>query len=111
MKAVTWHGRRDMRVEEVPDPTIKEADDAIIKITWTGLCGSDLHLYETLGPFMTPGDVVGHEPMGIVQEVGPDVTNLKTGDRVVVPFNVCCGSCWMCEQQLYSQCETTQNHE
>lgn len=111
MKAVTWHGRRDMRVEEVPDPTIKEADDAIIKITSTGLCGSDLHLYETLGPFMTPGDVVGHEPMGIVQEVGPDVTNLKTGDRVVVPFNVCCGSCWMCEQQLYSQCETTQNHE
>ena len=111
MKAVTWHGRRDMRVEDVPDPSIKEPDDAIIKITSTGLCGSDLHLYETLGPFMTPGDVVGHEPMGIVQEVGPDVANLKAGDRVVVPFNVCCGSCWTCDQQLYSQCETTQNHE
>jgi threonine dehydrogenase-like Zn-dependent dehydrogenase len=111
MKAVTWHGRRDMRVEDVPDPSIKEPDDAIIQITSTGLCGSDLHLYETLGPFMTPGDVVGHEPMGIVQEVGPDVANLKAGDRVVVPFNVCCGSCWTCDQQLYSQCETTQNHE
>jgi len=111
MKAVTWHGRRDMRVEDVPDPTIKEADDAIIKVTSTGLCGSDLHLYETLGPFMTPGDIVGHEPMGIVEEVGPNVKNLQVGDRVVVPFNVCCGSCWMCEQQLFSQCETTQNRE
>jgi threonine dehydrogenase-like Zn-dependent dehydrogenase len=111
MKAVTWQGRRDMRVEEVPDPTIKEPDDAIIKVTSTGLCGSDLHLYETLGPFMTPGDVVGHEPMGIVEEVGPGVNNLAVGDRVVVPFNVCCGSCWMCDQQLYSQCETTQNRE
>ena len=111
MKAVTWHGRRDMRVEEVPDPTIEKPDDAIIKVTSTGLCGSDLHLYETLGPFMTPGDVVGHEPMGIVQEVGSGVNNLAPGDRVVIPFNVCCGSCWMCDQQLYSQCETTQNHE
>ena len=111
MKAVTWHGRRDMRVEDVPDPTIQEADDAIIKVTSTGLCGSDLHLYETLGPFMTPGDIVGHEPMGVVEEVGPGVTDLAVGDRVVVPFNVCCGSCWMCDQQLYSQCETTQNRE
>ncbi len=111
MKAVTWHGRRDMRVEEVPDPTVQEADDAIIKVTSTGLCGSDLHLYETLGPFMTPGDIVGHEPMGVVEEVGPGVNNLQVGDRVVIPFNVCCGSCWMCDQKLYSQCETTQNHE
>ena len=111
MKAVTWHGRRDMRVEEVRDPVIEQPDDTIIKVTSTGLCGSDLHLYETLGPFMTPGDIVGHEPMGIVEEVGPEVTNLRVGDRVVVPFNVCCGGCWMCEQQLYSQCETTQNHE
>ncbi len=111
MKAVTWHGRRDMRVEEVPDPRIQQADDAIIKVTSTGLCGSDLHLYETLGPFMTPGDIVGHEPMGIVEEVGHGVTDLQPGDRVVVPFNVCCGSCWMCDQQLYSQCETTQNRE
>jgi threonine dehydrogenase-like Zn-dependent dehydrogenase len=111
MKAVTWHGRRDMRVEEVPDPTLKEPDDAIIKVTSSGLCGSDLHLYETLGPFMTPGDIVGHEPMGVVEEVGAGVSDLKVGDRVVVPFNVCCGSCWMCDQQLYSQCETTQNRE
>lgn len=111
MKAVTWQGRRDMRVEEVPDPVIQEAGDAIVKITSTALCGSDLHLYETLGPFMTPGDIVGHEPMGVVQEVGPGVSNLKVGDRVVVPFNVSCGSCWMCERGLYSQCETTQNTE
>jgi threonine dehydrogenase-like Zn-dependent dehydrogenase len=111
MKAVTWHGRRDMRVEEVPDPQIKEPEDVIIKVTSTGLCGSDLHLYETLGPFMTPGDVVGHEPMGVVQEVGAGVTNLKVGDRVVVPFNVSCGACWMCERGLHSQCETTQNRD
>jgi threonine dehydrogenase-like Zn-dependent dehydrogenase len=111
MKAVTWQGRRDMRVEEVPDPILKEPDDAIIKITSTGLCGSDLHLYETLGPFMTPGDIVGHEPMGIVEEIGSGVTDLKVGDRVVLPFNVSCGHCWMCDQQLYSQCETTQNRE
>ncbi|HWJ83358.1 MAG TPA: zinc-dependent alcohol dehydrogenase [Nocardioides sp.] len=111
MKAVTWQGTHKMVVEEVPDPRIEEPTDAIIKITSTGLCGSDLHLYETLAPFMEAGDIVGHEPMGIVQEVGSAVTDLKAGDRVVVPFNVCCGSCWMCEQNLYSQCETTQNHE
>ncbi len=111
MKAVTWQGVHDMQVTEVPDPRIEEPTDAIIKVTSTGLCGSDLHLYETLAPFMEPGDVVGHEPMGIVEEVGPRVTKLQVGDRVVVPFNVCCGSCWMCERNLYSQCETTQNHE
>jgi threonine dehydrogenase-like Zn-dependent dehydrogenase len=111
MKAVTWQGVHDMRVTEVPDPRIEEPTDAIIKVTSTGLCGSDLHLYETLASFMEPGDVVGHEPMGIVEEVGTAVTGLHVGDRVVVPFNVCCGSCWMCERKLYSQCETTQNHE
>ena len=111
MKAVTWQGVHDMQVTEVPDPRIEEPSDAIIKITSTGLCGSDLHLYETLAPFMEAGDIVGHEPMGIVEEVGSGVSNLKVGDRVVVPFNVCCGSCWMCGQGLYSQCETTQNHE
>ncbi|WP_210438777.1 zinc-dependent alcohol dehydrogenase [Nocardioides xinjiangensis] len=111
MKAVTWQGVHDMQVTEVPDPRIEEPTDAIIKITSTGLCGSDLHLYETLAPFMEAGDVVGHEPMGIVEEVGPDVSSLQVGDRVVVPFNVSCGSCFMCDQHLYSQCETTQNRE
>jgi threonine dehydrogenase-like Zn-dependent dehydrogenase len=111
MKAVTWQGVHDMQVIDVPDPRIEEPTDVIIKVTSSGLCGSDLHLYETLAPFMEPGDIVGHEPMGVVEEVGSDVRNLKVGDRVVVPFNVSCGSCWMCNQKLYSQCETTQNHE
>jgi len=111
MRAVTWQGPKQMRVEEVPDPVLKEATDAIIRVTTTGLCGSDLHLYEPLSPFMTPGDVVGHEPMGIVEEVGASVDNLAVGDRVVIPFNVSCGSCWMCEHGLQSQCETTQNKE
>jgi len=111
VRAVTWQGTHDMQVSEVPDPTIQEPGDAIVKVTSSGLCGSDLHLYETLAPFMEPGDVVGHEPMGVVEEVGSAVTHLAVGDRVVVPFNVCCGSCFMCSQLLYSQCETTQNHE
>jgi threonine dehydrogenase-like Zn-dependent dehydrogenase len=111
VKAVTWQGVHDMRVIDVPDPRVEEPTDAIIKVTSTGLCGSDLHLYETLAPFMEPGDVVGHEPMGIVEEVGSAVTDLRVGDRVVVPINVCCGSCWMCDRKLYSQCETTQNRE
>lgn len=111
MKAVTWHGKRDVRVEDVPDPSIKDPGDAIVRVTSTGLCGSDLHLYELFGPFLHPGDVLGHEPMGIVEEVGPEVTRLRPGDRVVVPFNVSCGSCWMCTSGLQSQCETTQNHE
>ncbi|QCX28810.1 zinc-dependent alcohol dehydrogenase [Nocardioides jishulii] len=111
MKAVTWQGVHDMQVTEVPDPRIEEPTDIVIRVTSTGLCGSDLHLYETLGAFMEPGDVVGHEPMGIVEEVGADVTKVAVGDRVVIPFNVSCGSCWMCDKQLYSQCETTQNRE
>jgi threonine dehydrogenase-like Zn-dependent dehydrogenase len=111
MKAVTWQGTHDMQVTEVPDPRIEEPTDIIIRVTSTGLCGSDLHLYETLAAFMEPGDIVGHEPMGIVEEVGPGVTELAVGDRVVVPFNVSCGSCWMCDRHLYSQCETTQNPE
>ena len=84
MKAVTWQGVHTMSVVEVADPRIEEPTDAIIKVTSTGLCGSDLHLYETLAPFMQPGDIVGHEPMGIVEEVGSAVTNLRVGDRVVV---------------------------
>ncbi|HEY0559487.1 MAG TPA: zinc-dependent alcohol dehydrogenase [Frankiaceae bacterium] len=108
MKAVTWHGKRDVRVDEVPDPTIQEPTDAIVRMTTTNLCGSDLHLYETLGAFMTAGDILGHEPMGIVEEVGSGAGDLKVGDRVVIPFQISCGHCWMCDQQLYTQCETTQ---
>ncbi|MFI1168963.1 zinc-dependent alcohol dehydrogenase [Streptomyces sp. NPDC020801] len=108
MKAVTWQGKRDVRVEDVPDPKIQEPTDAVIRITSTGLCGSDLHLYEVLTPFMTPGDILGHEPMGIVEEVGPKVPNLKPGDRVVVPFQISCGHCFMCSAGLQTQCETTQ---
>ncbi len=108
MRAVTWQGKRDVRVEDVPDPTIQEPTDAVIRITSTGLCGSDLHLYEVLTPFMTPGDILGHEPMGIVEEVGAGVPDLQAGDRVVVPFQIACGSCWMCLTGLPTQCETTQ---
>ncbi|WIX82850.1 zinc-dependent alcohol dehydrogenase [Amycolatopsis carbonis] len=108
MKAVTWHGKRDVRVDTVPDPRLEEPTDAIVRITSTGICGSDLHLYEVLGAFMTEGDILGHEPMGVVEEVGAAVTGIKPGDRVVVPFNISCGHCWMCERGLQSQCETTQ---
>lgn len=111
MKAVTWQGRRDVRVDTVPDPAIKEPTDVIVRVTSTGICGSDLHLYEVLGPFLTPGDIIGHEAMGVIEEVGPEVRSLKPGDRVVVPFNVSCGTCFMCGQGLHSQCETTQNHD
>src|SRR3954449_523573 len=107
MRALTWHGTRDVRVETVPDPTIQEPTDAIIRITSSGLCGSDLHLYEVLGPFLTPGDILGHEPMGIVEEVGSAV-DLQVGDRVVIPFQISCGSCEMCDLGLQTQCETTQ---
>ena len=108
MKALVWHGKRDVRVDEVADPTIVEPTDAIVRVTSTGLCGSDLHLYEVLGPFMQEGDILGHEPMGVVEAVGSAVDNIAVGDRVVVPFNIACGSCWMCGQGLQSQCETTQ---
>jgi threonine dehydrogenase-like Zn-dependent dehydrogenase len=111
MKALTWHGKRDVRVDTVPDPTIEQPTDAIIRVTSTGLCGSDLHLYEVLGPFLSEGDVLGHEPMGIVEEVGPQAGDLQVGDRVVVPFNISCGHCFMCEGGLQSQCETTQVRE
>ncbi len=111
MKALTWHGNHDVRVDNVPDPKIQEPTDAIVRITSTAICGSDLHLYEVLGPFIDPGDILGHEPMGIVEEVGPEVSHIKPGDRVVIPFNVVCGHCWMCSRQLFAHCETTQNHE
>ena len=108
MKAVIWQGKRDVRVESVPDPKIEEPTDAIVEITSTNICGSDLHLYEVLGAFMKPGDILGHEPMGIVREVGDATGDLKVGDRVVIPFQISCGSCYMCDKQLYTQCETTQ---
>jgi threonine dehydrogenase-like Zn-dependent dehydrogenase len=111
MKAVTWHGKRDVRVDTVPDPIIKEPTDVIVQVTSTGICGSDLHLYELFGPFLGEGDILGHEPMGVVAEVGSGVTEVKAGDRVVVPFNVSCGTCFMCGQDLQSQCETTQVRE
>jgi threonine dehydrogenase-like Zn-dependent dehydrogenase len=111
MKAVTWHGKRDVRVDNVPDPAIEKPTDAIVRITSSGICGSDLHLYEVLAPFMNEGDVLGHEPMGVVEEVGAEVSEVKQGDRVVIPFQISCGHCYMCEQQLYTQCETTQVRE
>src|SRR3954454_19629472 len=111
MKAVTWHGKRDVRVDTVPDPKIEQPTDAIVRITTTAICGSDLHLYEVLGPFMGEGDALGHEPMGIVEEVGSEVTELKPGDRVVIPFQISCGHCFMCRQGLQTQCETTQVRE
>jgi threonine dehydrogenase-like Zn-dependent dehydrogenase len=108
MKAVTWHGKRDVRVDEVPDPTIRGDDEIIIRVTTAGLCGSDLHLYEVLGPFMKPGDVLGHEAMGEVVAKSPDVKRLDIGDRVVIPFQIACGDCFMCDRGLQTQCETTQ---
>lgn len=109
MKALTWQGINDVQIKEVPDPVLQDPTDAIVRVTSTAICGSDLHLYGVLAAFLTPGDVLGHEFMGIVEEVGSAVTNLQVGDRVVVPFNISCGKCWMCERGFFAQCETTQN--
>jgi threonine dehydrogenase-like Zn-dependent dehydrogenase len=111
VRAVTFHGKRDVRVDTVPDPSIEFPTDAIVRITSSGICGSDLHLYEVMGPFIEEGDVLGHEPMGVVEEVAAEVTHIEPGDRVVIPFNISCGHCFMCEQGLQSQCETTQVRE
>jgi threonine dehydrogenase-like Zn-dependent dehydrogenase len=111
VKAVTWHGKRDVRVDTIPDPAIERPTDAIVRITSSGICGSDLHLYEVLSPFMNEGDVLGHEPMGVVEAVGSEVSSISPGDRVVMPFQISCGHCFMCDQQLYTQCETTQVRE
>lgn len=111
MRAVTWQGRRKVEVREVPDPVLQQPDDIIIRVTSTAICGSDLHLYEVLGPFMDAGDVLGHESLGVVEQVGSGVTGLSAGDRVVVPFNIACGECFMCKRGLQSQCETTQVRE
>jgi threonine dehydrogenase-like Zn-dependent dehydrogenase len=112
VRAVAWHGTGDVRVDEVPDPEIEEPTDAIVRITSTAICGSDLHLLDVMGPYIDEGDILGHEPMGIVEEVGSEAAaHLSPGDRVVVPFNISCGNCWMCKRQRFGQCETTQNHE
>jgi threonine dehydrogenase-like Zn-dependent dehydrogenase len=109
VKAVVWHGKEDVRVDNVPDPVIQESTDAIVRVTSTAICGSDLHLYSKLSALMREGDIIGHEPMGIVEEVGRDVEHIQPGDRVVVPFNISCGHCYFCDQSLYSQCETTRD--
>jgi threonine dehydrogenase-like Zn-dependent dehydrogenase len=111
MKALTFHGKRDVRIDDVPDPKIEHPTDAVIRVTSTAICGSDLHLYEVLGMFIEEGDILGHEPMGIVEEVGSAVSHIKAGDRVVIPFNISCGECWMCKEKLFAQCETTQVRE
>lgn len=107
MKALCWHGKSDVRCDTVPDPKIEDPQDVIIKITSTCICGSDLHLYDMYLPAMKPGDVLGHEPMGVVVEVGRAVTKFKKGDRIVVPFDIACGECWFCQRQLYSCCDNT----
>jgi threonine dehydrogenase-like Zn-dependent dehydrogenase len=109
MRALTWQGHEDVRVTDVPDPEITYPTDAVVRVTSTAICGSDLHLYGVLDPYLEPGDVLGHEFMGVVEAVGDEVGRLKVGDRVVVPFNISCGTCWMCGRGLYAQCETTQN--
>jgi threonine dehydrogenase-like Zn-dependent dehydrogenase len=111
MRALVWHGKQNVSVDNVPDPVLKADTDAIVRITSTAICGSDLHLYDPLSPFLEEGDILGHEPMGIVEEVGPAVKHIKPGDRVVMPFTICCGHCFMCDQGLFSQCETTQVRE
>jgi threonine dehydrogenase-like Zn-dependent dehydrogenase len=108
MRALTWQGKGKVAVETVPDPVIKEPTDAIVRMTSTAICGSDLHLYDVLGMYIDPGDILGHEPMGIVEEVGAEVSHIKAGDRVVIPFNISCGHCWMCQRGYFAQCETTQ---
>ncbi|HSK95122.1 MAG TPA: alcohol dehydrogenase catalytic domain-containing protein, partial [Euzebyales bacterium] len=111
MRALTWHGKRDVRIDSVPDPSIQEPTDAIVRVTTAAICGSDLHLYEVMAPFLDAGDILGHEAIGVVEEVGSQVTNLRPGDRVVVPFQIACGHCFMCDQGLQTQCETTQVRE
>ncbi|HWE27434.1 MAG TPA: zinc-dependent alcohol dehydrogenase [Polyangia bacterium] len=107
MKALCWHGHGDVRVDNVPDPTIKDPTDVIVKITSSGICGSDLHLYDGYMPTMEKGDILGHEPMGVVVEVGRDVKKLKKGDRVVVPFTIACGNCFFCQKTLFSLCDVS----
>jgi len=110
MKALTYQGIKDVKVLEVKDPGIEKPDDAIIRVTATAICGSDLHLIHGMVPNMPAGFILGHETMGIVEEAGPDVTQIKKGDRVIVPFPVSCGHCWFCEHDLWSQCDNSNPH-
>src|SRR4051812_1525692 len=105
MKAVCWHGTRDIRVDRVPDPEIVNPRDAIVRVTATAICGSDLHLYDGMIPSMASGDILGHEFMGEVVEVGKAITNLQKGDRVIVPFTIACGHCSPCRETLFSACD------
>src|SRR6186713_898978 len=107
MKALTYHGSKDVRVETVPDPALQADDDILLRVTATAICGSDLHIYRGKIPMMKDGDILGHEFMGIVEDVGSAVTKLARGDRVVVPFTISCGACFFCEQDLFSACERT----
>src|SRR5690554_5015102 len=110
MKAVTYQGVKNVVVKEVADPRIEKSDDMIIKITNTAICGSDLHLIHGLIPNLQENYIIGHEPMGIVEEVGSGVTKVKKGDRVVIPFNISCGRCWFCENNLESQCDESNDN-
>jgi len=107
MKAICWFGKNDIRVEDVPEPRILDQRDAIVRISSTAICGSDLHLMDGYMPTMERGDILGHEPMGEVVEVGPTVGNLKVGDRVVVPFTISCGRCYFCQKGLFSCCDNS----
>jgi threonine dehydrogenase-like Zn-dependent dehydrogenase len=107
MRALCWHGKEDIRVDTVPDPRIEDSRDIIVKISSTAICGSDLHIYGGFVPSMEKGDIVGHEPMGEVVEVGRDVKTLRRGDRVVVPFTISCGTCFFCRKQMFSLCDTS----
>lgn len=111
MRALTWQANRRVEVVDAPEPRIEQPTDVVIRITSTAICGSDLHLYDVLGPFLSKGDILGHEPMGIVEEIGDDVHSLSVGDRVVIPFVIACGECFMCQRGLTTQCETTQNRD
>src|SRR6478672_4810748 len=110
MKAVTYQGIKNVVVKEVPDPKIEKPDDMIIRVTSTAICGSDLHLIHGMIPNLGKDYVIGHEPMGVVEEVGKDVTKVKVGDRVIIPFNIACGTCWYCTHDLESQCDNANDN-